>query len=117
MVILVDDLHWSDQASLQFLEASMRQAEQPLLLVAFARPEVHEKFPRLWSERELLELRLPKLNARACERLLAAIPEADLALERRKWLIDRADGNPFYLEELIAVGLQANPTRHYPIAC
>ncbi|MFT3921494.1 MAG: protein kinase [Myxococcales bacterium] len=104
VVIMMDDLHWSDQASLQFLEANLRQSEQPLLLVAFARPEIHDKFPRLWTEREVLALRLPKLNPRACERLLAAIPEAELGLEQRKGLIERADGNPFYLEELIRSG-------------
>jgi tetratricopeptide (TPR) repeat protein len=102
VVFLAEDLHWADQASVRFLESAQRSmADRPFLVIAFARPEVQEAFPRLWSERDLVEIRLPKLGARACERLLDAIGSEQLTPDLRAWLIERADGNPFFLEELV----------------
>jgi tetratricopeptide (TPR) repeat protein len=102
LVFLAEDLHWADQASVRFLESAQRSlANRAFLVIAFARPEVNEVFPRLWSERDLVEIRLPKLGARACERLLDALDDEQLTPEVRAWLIERADGNPFFLEELV----------------
>ncbi|MFT3925399.1 MAG: protein kinase [Myxococcales bacterium] len=102
VVVFLEDLHWADPATLSFLEAAMRNlADKPFLVIAFTRPEVRERFPNLWAQRELQEIRLPKLGTRPCERLLDAVVGAELSAERRAWLIERADGNPFFLEELI----------------
>ena len=102
VLICVEDLHWSDPASLRFLDAALRSAkEHALLVLAFARPEVREHFPNLWAERDLIEIRLPKLNARACARLLDALEGIALDQRERASVIERADGNPFFLEELV----------------
>ncbi|MET0284142.1 MAG: protein kinase [Polyangiales bacterium] len=109
VLLCVEDLHWSDPASVRALDQALRNlAQRPLLLVAFARPEVRELFPNLWLERDLTELRLPKLTARHCERVLESVlPNAAASL--RQALIERADGNPFFLEELVRA-LQAGET-------
>jgi eukaryotic-like serine/threonine-protein kinase len=97
----VEDLHWSDPASLRFLEAALRNArERSLMVLALARPEVRELFPNLWSERDLNEIRLTKLGARVCVKLVDALSEG-VAPALRDAMIERADGNPFFLEELV----------------
>ncbi|MET0342241.1 MAG: protein kinase [Polyangiales bacterium] len=102
VLICVEDLHWSDPASLRFLDAALRNAkDRALLVLAFARPEVREQFPSLWSERDLIEIRLSKLTARACAKLLDALGDVALAASERASVIERADGNPFFLEELV----------------
>ncbi|HEX5658964.1 MAG TPA: protein kinase, partial [Polyangiales bacterium] len=101
VLLCVEDLHWSDPASVRALDHALGNlAQRPLMVLAFARPELREIFPNLWAQRDLTELRLPKLTARSCERVLeSALPDAAPAL--RQTLIERADGNPFFLEELV----------------
>ncbi|MDB4973490.1 MAG: Serine/threonine protein kinase [Myxococcaceae bacterium] len=102
VLFCVEDLHWSDPASLRFIEAALRNArERALMVLALARPEAHESFPQLWAERDLMEIRLPKLGARACARLLEALRYAPESPALRAAMIERADGNPFFLEELV----------------
>jgi hypothetical protein len=101
VVIMFEDLHWGDQPTVEFLDASFRAfAKKPLTALAFARPEVKTAFPRLWEEREPHELRLGPLTRAASAALVRAIvgktDEATLTL-----LVDRAGGNAFFLEELI----------------
>ncbi len=43
------------------------------MVLALARPEVHELFPRLWAERSLQEIRLGELVRRASERLVREV--------------------------------------------
>ncbi len=107
IALLVEDLHWADAPSVRFLDAALAVlAERPFMLAAFARPEVRTSFPTLWAERDLFEMRLPKLSAQVCERLLQAIGTTDLSESTQHWVIERAEGNPFFLEELVR-GLRA----------
>jgi tetratricopeptide (TPR) repeat protein len=71
-----------------------------ILVLGLARPEVHARFPRLWQKSGLQEIGLKGLTLRAGERLVRAVLGPDqLASERR--IVELADGNAFYLEELI----------------
>jgi len=102
VLFCVDDLHWSDPASIRFIDAGLRNGrDRPLMVLSFARPEVHGAFPALWAERDRLEIRLPKLGARACALLLDTVGGPQLSSELRAAMIERADGNPFFLEELV----------------
>src|SRR5262249_53827872 len=68
--ILLEDLHWGDVPSAECLDSALRLAkDRPLLVVGLARPEVHDRLPKLWRERGLVELHLRELSRRACERL------------------------------------------------
>ncbi|MET0285604.1 MAG: protein kinase [Polyangiales bacterium] len=102
VLFCVEDLHWADPASLRYLEAALRNAqERALMVLALARPEVRASFPNLFAERELTEIRLPKLGAKACARLLDALSAEGLTPTLRDLIIQRADGNPFFIEELL----------------
>jgi hypothetical protein len=109
LLFCLDDFHWSDPASIRFIDAALRNGpDRALMVLAFARPEIHAAFPALWAERDRLEIRLPKLGARACALFLDAIGGPQLTFELRAAIIERADGNPFFLEELVR-RLHANP--------
>ncbi len=71
------------------------------MVLAFARPEIDEQFPRLWAGRNVQRLRLKPLSRKPTERLarLALGPDADSAIIGR--VVDLAEGNVFFLEELI----------------
>ncbi len=101
VVCLIEDLHWGDGTSVAYLEeALVTNAARPFVVVALARPEVHDLFPSMWPRASVQEVRLGALTRRAAERLVrAALVDPDAETLGR--VIDHAEGNPFHLEELI----------------
>src|SRR5262249_41513453 len=109
LAISVDDLHWADASSLALAQRLLELAERaPVLLVVNLRPE---RGHPSWSLRERAlrtlphrasEVALESLGDDPGRALLAALVGAETLppeLERR--LLARAEGNPFYLEELV----------------
>jgi hypothetical protein len=102
VILVVEDLHWGDVASVGFIDAALRAlAGRPFFVMALARPELHERFPALWPERDVQTIRLGPLLPKASERLVrAALGEGvDPAAVQR--IVARAEGNAFFMEELI----------------
>jgi hypothetical protein len=102
VVLLLEDLHWGDLPSVRFIDHALRSLRDcPLMVLAAARPEVHELFPRLWEERGVQEMRLKELTPKASERLVRQVlgDRADGPMVER--IVAQADGHPFFLEELI----------------
>ena len=103
LVVAVEDLHWMDAASATYLEALVDAvATAPILLITTARTGYRPP----WSERSYVaDIRLqplPRADARA---VLDAVLErhgqaTDLSEASAETILDRADGNPFFLEEL-----------------
>jgi tetratricopeptide (TPR) repeat protein len=99
LLIVLEDLHWGDAPTVTYLSRVLKEADLPLMVLALARPEVHEAFPKLWSG-ALHEVPLAGLAKKAAEELVRAVlPDPDASTVDR--LVERADGNAFYLEELI----------------
>ena len=102
LLLILEDLHWGDQPTIDYIDASLRLLrDAPLLVVALARPEVHDLFPKLWSQRALQTIELSPLSRRACERLVREVL-GDVAsddLVEKLW--ERSGGNAFFLEELL----------------
>jgi class 3 adenylate cyclase/tetratricopeptide (TPR) repeat protein len=102
LVLVVEDLHWADQAMLEFLEHLVeRSADLPLLLVATARPELLERQPG-WGGGSLASTRIPlgALTDLETARLLAAlVGRSVLPVGVQALLLERAAGNPLYAEE------------------
>jgi tetratricopeptide (TPR) repeat protein len=102
VLLVLEDLHWGDLATATLVDAALHAVrDQPLIVVALGRPEVQRLFPGLWSERAVTEMRLPELGRRACERLVREALGAAVAEGTLERVLARAEGNPFYLEELI----------------
>jgi class 3 adenylate cyclase len=104
VVLLLDDLQWADDASLDWLDQLRSRSELPLLMILAARPTLRERRPGWGAVRERHEtLILAPLTAASWQLLLHAIlrrledvPPALLSL-----IDDQAEGNPFYAEELV----------------
>ena len=107
VVLVLEDLHWGDLPTVRLVDSALRAlADRPLFVLALARPEVEEAFPNLWSERGVAHLALSPLGARASEELaragLGQMADAALVAD----LVRRANGNVFYLEELVRAASQ-----------
>jgi eukaryotic-like serine/threonine-protein kinase len=102
VLLVLEDLHWGDFGTVRFIDTALRERnKQPWMVLAFARPEVYEIFPRLWAERNVQELRLKELGRKAGERLVRQVLGDSIEPETIERLVKQADGNAFYLEELI----------------
>ena len=102
LLIVLEDLHWGDAASVQYLgEALKALAGHRLMVLALARPEMLDTFPKLWAAAEPQLMQLSRLTPRAAERLVRAVLGDALAAHDVESMVSWADGNPFHLEELI----------------
>jgi tetratricopeptide (TPR) repeat protein len=102
LLLVIEDLHWGDAASVRFIDAALRHLSgRRFMVLALARPEVHDAFPRLWAERGGQEIRLEALSPRACARLAHDVlgDAVDEDVVRR--VTEHSAGNAFYLEELL----------------
>jgi len=98
--VLIEDLHWCDIASANYMDAALRiLSQKPAMLLALARPEVDERFYGLWRDRRVQRISLGPLGKRASEDVIRRVL-GEVAPERMTWLLDHAQGNPFFLEEL-----------------
>jgi class 3 adenylate cyclase len=105
IVLLLDDLHWADDDSLDFLEHLVEvNRDVDMLVLGMTRPALFERRPQ-WSDSgvsaHLVELRpLGRASSRElADELLQRLPLVPAAL--RELLTGGAEGNPFYMEELL----------------
>ncbi len=71
LLLVLEDLQHGDSPSIELVDAALRtDPEKPLMVLALARPEIHDRFPRLFAERDVQEVRLGPLTRRAAERLV-----------------------------------------------
>ncbi|AUX46951.1 protein kinase [Sorangium cellulosum] len=102
VLLVLEDLQWGDLPTITMVEAALRSLKDlPFLVLGLGRPEVHEVFPGLAQGRFGNQLLLPPLTRRASERLVREALGSEAGAELVKTLVDRADGNPFFLEEQV----------------
>jgi len=101
-LLVLEDLHWADAASIRLVDQALRDLDdQPFVVLALARPEVHQIFPDLWSKRGVQDIHLGALPRRAARELVTSALETRIGAADAARLVDQAAGNAFYLEELI----------------
>ena len=105
--VVVEDLHWADDVSLQALGHITRGIEStPHRLIVTYRPR--EQSPALVAllaelerRRVLDDVGLAPLDAEAIAAMARAMTDSELSAEQRQRLAELSDGNPFHVEELI----------------
>ncbi|MCU1599680.1 MAG: adenylate/guanylate cyclase [Frankiales bacterium] len=116
LVLVLDDLHWATPNMVDGLLHVARRVQGGVLLLALGRLEMLDVPGRpAWWERlpepELLPL--TPLEASATERLLRAyLGTQDVDGEVRTALLSRAQGNPFFLAELLHLLVDRGVLRH-----
>ena len=109
VVVALEDLHWADATSVQLIERLLAVTEDsPVLLIVTMRPE---RDRAAWGLRDAAahefphrtkELSLDALSGDADRELLhSLVGEQTLPPDLEDRLTGIAEGNPFYLEELI----------------
>jgi len=112
LLIIFDDLHWADILSLAFLERILNMVarqlftNQAVMLLILSRPA---EDPHLALDQLLAELAQPPhqhlhlnaLNEKQSEKLIAGLLDQALPEDLSALITSHAQGNPFYVEELI----------------
>ncbi len=101
VLLVLEDLHWGDLPSLKLLDDALRELpEQPLMLLALARPEVEQLLPGPWMQR-MQQVSLRGLGRKAGERLVREVLGPGVPDPLIEQLVEQAAGNALFLEELI----------------
>ena len=114
LLLVVEDLHWADAASVEGLRVMADWlSDRPLVILCTGRPRFDVR-ALATSRASLTTLRLPDLTEQDGTAILDAFfgpAAAQLPARLREVIVKRAGGNPFYLEEivrdLIATGVLA----------
>jgi len=100
-VVLIEDIHWGEEQLLALLERLVRDTRGPLLLIATARPELLEQRPGWGARLRATTLELEALSSEDAVRMLDELLGGTLPAGLREVVVQRAEGNPFFVEELL----------------
>jgi class 3 adenylate cyclase len=100
-VVLVEDIHWAEPDLLDLLDSLIRDVRRPLQLLTTTRPELAAARPAWGRRDESTSIFLEPLAAVDAEHMLDTMIPGELPARLRDAIVDRAEGNPFYVEELV----------------
>ncbi len=108
-VFVFDDLQWVDPASLGLIEHTLQLVHELPLLILFAiRPEpgapawdLRQRLPGAYGDRYSEFTLNPMTDNDSIQLAHALIDEGAVTKTVRQLVLDRAEGNPFYIEELV----------------
>jgi predicted ATPase/class 3 adenylate cyclase len=106
-VVLLDDLHWADEGSLDFVDhVAQTCRDLPMMVLCLGRPALDERRPR-WGRGSgsTRRIELGALSERSSgelvDSLLRRLDPAPATL--RDLVTSSAEGNPYFVEELVAM--------------
>jgi class 3 adenylate cyclase/tetratricopeptide (TPR) repeat protein len=102
LVLVLEDIHWAEPTLLDLIEHVAEWTEEaPMLIVCLARPELLDERPAWPGER----LELPPLPEEEAETIVTGLaPELDP--QSRARAAKAAEGNPLFLEQLLALAVE-----------
>ena len=105
-LIFVDDVQWADQSSLDLLAVLLTM---PALKITIA---ARDGFDPPWAETVVRRIVLDPLDEDATAELVRQTPSAaQLSPERSRELMQRSDGVPLFLEELLLTAQESDTGR------
>jgi class 3 adenylate cyclase/tetratricopeptide (TPR) repeat protein len=105
VLILLEDIQWADDSSLDLMAHLVAEIPAaPLFIVGAARPTLFERRPN-WGEGQeaYSRLELKPLSTRASRALVTEVLQKvpQLPKDLRELVVESAEGNPYYVEELV----------------
>ena len=108
-LVVFDDIQWAEELFLDLIEhVADWSRDSPILLLCIARPELLEIRPN-WGGGKLnaTTVLLEPLSADDCEQLVDELTgDTEIDADARRRIIAAADGNPLFLEEMLAMAAE-----------
>jgi class 3 adenylate cyclase/tetratricopeptide (TPR) repeat protein len=109
VILFVDDLHWADPTSLDLLQSLLPLTDRlPLMVIAAFRPRrmepswgFHEYATREYPHRYQMISLAPLDGGQASELVANLLAVEDLPKKTRQMIMEKSEGNPFFIEEII----------------
>ena len=98
VVMIIEDLHWLDDASREVLEMAVARTDTARVMIVTTHRPDHR--PNWQSNAALTQLRLRPLGEADAARIVRARAGGPVPREVEGLILRKAEGNPFYLEEL-----------------
>ncbi len=113
LLVLIDDLQWCDQETLEWLHFLLRfDPKAPLLVVGCARTEevppqhlLRTLLVHLRNTAAVTEIVLQPLDAAETARLAAEVAKSELDMDTLMHLYHETDGYPLFVVEMVRAGL------------
>ena len=102
LALVLDDIHWADAGLLDLIEHIADWSQGPILVISTARAELFETRPT-WGggKRNAASISLDPLSATEGEAMLDDLLPGEIAPELRHTIVERSEGNPLYVEEIV----------------
>jgi class 3 adenylate cyclase/tetratricopeptide (TPR) repeat protein len=103
-VFFLEDLHWADHSFVGILRRALLEIRQPAIVLCVYRPTFSLFIShQLNSVNKLYhEIRLQALSLSDSQDMLASLLRTEnIPSELKRWVQNKTEGNPFYLEELV----------------
>jgi class 3 adenylate cyclase/tetratricopeptide (TPR) repeat protein len=103
-IFLHEDLHWADPSFVELLRKALTEIRQPAIVLCAYRPTFS-----LFTSHQISsmgkvyqEIRLQDLSSSEAQDMLESLLKTEtIPSDLKRFVQDKAEGNPFYLEELI----------------
>jgi class 3 adenylate cyclase len=101
-VVIFEDIHWAEDDFLDLLERIEREARAPVAVLATTRPELLAR-RQTWGggRRNATTIWLEPLHIEDAARMVDELLDVQLPADLRRLLVERSEGNPFFVEELL----------------
>ena len=113
LVLLIEDVHWAEQPLLDLIERIGRDATGPLLLLATARPDFVAGRTGWGGRVDSETIWLEPLPADTAGSLVDSLLTGELPRRVRELIVERAEGNPFFVEEVLESLIDAGVLERY----
>src|SRR5579864_8154425 len=108
LLVCIEDVHWAQPAFLDLVEYLHGWArDAPLLVLCLARPELYDVRPRWPGTRVMLDPLTDDESA-------ALLDELDVQRDARERIAAAAEGNPLFLEQIVAMLAEEVPAEMPP---
>jgi class 3 adenylate cyclase/tetratricopeptide (TPR) repeat protein len=108
LLVVVDDIHWAEATLLDLLEyVAGFASDAPIFLLCLARPDLFDARPSWAAPRaNVTVVPLEPLTDHETQGLIARL-ERDLSDEARSRIVSAAEGNPLFVEHIVALQAEA----------
>ena len=104
LIVLIDDVQWGEDAFLDLIEQVVAGAQAPLLVLCASRGELLERRPSWGASATSIRVELEPLASADTERMIDSyFGDATLAASARRRIVEVAEGNPLFLEQLLSM--------------
>ncbi len=116
LLVVFDNVHWAEPTLLELVAHLGEKGEGPILAVCLGREELlEERVELLDGDEKADRITLDELSTAEAEALLDGLGGAGLESGQRLRIAEAAEGNPLFLEQLLALALEGGLAGDRPL--